>query len=128
MTMHGRSPIAIRIIATSVPEMCAEAIFAANAIAPKAVAAITIVTSARSRGFFASVTAMHLHYRGATREDGRTIVEFQQAMARETEDVELDREIVTRGVDAVFDDPSRGRYFVADLDGSVVASLLITYE
>jgi GNAT superfamily N-acetyltransferase len=97
-------------------------------MAPKAVAAITIVTSARSRGFFVSVTAMQLHYRGATREDSGAIVDFQQAMARETEDVDLDREIVTRGVEAVFDDPSRGRYFVADVDGRVVASLLITYE
>ncbi len=71
---------------------------------------------------------MQPHYRGATREDARTIVEFQQAMARETEEVELDRETVTRGVKAVFDDPARGRYFVADVDGRVVASLLITYE
>src|SRR6266550_1118156 len=78
--------------------------------------------------FFASVSAMQPHYRGATREDARTIVEFQQAMARETEEVELDRETVTRGVKAVFDDPARGRYFVADVDGRVVASLLITYE
>jgi GNAT superfamily N-acetyltransferase len=71
---------------------------------------------------------MQLHYRVATREDARTIVEFQQAMARETEAVELDRETVRRGVQAVFADPSRGRYFVADVDGRVVASLLITYE
>ena len=69
-----------------------------------------------------------LYYRGATAEDARTIVEFQEAMARETEEVELDHEVVTRGVQAVFDDPSRGRYFVADVDGRVVASLLITYE
>jgi GNAT superfamily N-acetyltransferase len=90
---------------------------------------MTIVITARSRGFFASVTAMQqLHYRGATREDARTIVEFQEAMARETEEVELDHEVVTRGVEAVFDDPSRGRYFVADVDGRLVASLLITYE
>jgi GNAT superfamily N-acetyltransferase len=71
---------------------------------------------------------MQLHYRGAKREDAPTIVEFQEAMARETEEVELDREVVTRGVKAVFDDPSRGRYFVADAGGRVVASLLITFE
>src|SRR5437868_10681188 len=127
--MHGRSPIAIRIIATSAAGMRSDAILAANAMAPNAVAAITIVISARSRAFFASVTAMQqLHYRGATREDARTIVEFQEAMARETEEVELDHEVVTLGVKAVFDDVSRGRYFVADVGGRVVASLLITYE
>jgi GNAT superfamily N-acetyltransferase len=71
---------------------------------------------------------MQIHYRGAKREDAPTIVEFQETMARETEEVELDREVVRRGVKAVFDDPSRGRYFVADAGGRVVASLLITYE
>ena len=71
---------------------------------------------------------MQLHYRDARREDAAAIVDFQQAMARETEEVDLDRETVTRGVQAVFDDVSRGRYFVADADGDVIASLLITYE
>jgi GNAT superfamily N-acetyltransferase len=49
-------------------------------------------------------------------------------MARETEDLELDRDTCTRGVEAVFADPARGRYFVAESDGRVAASLLITYE
>ena len=49
-------------------------------------------------------------------------------MARETESIELDGSVVTRGVHAVFDDPSRGRYFVAEAEGEVIASLLITYE
>lgn len=71
---------------------------------------------------------MEVHYRGAAREDVPVIVDFQQAMARETEEIDLDRQICTRGVQAVFDDPSRGRYFVAEAGGRVVASLLITYE
>lgn len=71
---------------------------------------------------------MRLHYRGARRDDASTIIEFQEAMARETEDVALEHDVITRGVHAVFDDPSRGRYFVADADGRVVASLLVTYE
>ena len=49
-------------------------------------------------------------------------------MALETEEVSLDRVIVTRGVNAVFRNPSHGRYFVAEEGGRVVASLLITYE
>ena len=44
------------------------------------------------------------------------------------EDVALDRDVCTHGVQAVFDDPSHGRYFVAEEDGRVVASVLITYE
>lgn len=71
---------------------------------------------------------MDIRYRDATRHDIRAIVEFQQAMAVETEGVTLDGAICTRGVGGVFDDPSRGRYFVADAGGRVVGSLLITYE
>lgn len=67
-------------------------------------------------------------YREAHVTDRDTIVDFQIAMARETEEIALDRDVCTRGVQAVFDDPSRGRYFVAEEDGRVAASLLITYE
>jgi GNAT superfamily N-acetyltransferase len=67
-------------------------------------------------------------YREANVTDRDTIVDFQIAMARETEDVALDRDVCTRGAQAVFDDPSHGRYFVAEEDGRVVASLLITDE
>ncbi len=71
---------------------------------------------------------MDVRYRGATRHDVPVIVDFQQAMAHETEGVELDRDVCTRGVQAVVDNPSHGRYFVAETDGRVIASLLITYE
>jgi GNAT superfamily N-acetyltransferase len=71
---------------------------------------------------------MDIRYRDAKRTDAGDIVDFQIAMARETEDFALDRETCTRGVAAVFDDPSKGRYFVAEADGKVAASLLITFE
>jgi GNAT superfamily N-acetyltransferase len=67
-------------------------------------------------------------YREATPKDVSVIVDFQLAMALETEDLELDREVCTRGVYAVFDNPSRGRYFLSHNDATVIASLLITYE
>jgi GNAT superfamily N-acetyltransferase len=66
--------------------------------------------------------------REARRDDAATIIEFQVAMALETEEVTLDRDILTRGVYALFDSTTMGRYFVAESDGRVVASLLITYE
>ncbi len=69
-----------------------------------------------------------VRYRGALIDDRDAIVDFQIAMARETEEVDLDRLTCTRGVEAVFADPSLGRYFVAEHGGRVVASLLITYE
>ena len=67
-------------------------------------------------------------YRDATLSDAESIIEFQLAMARETEDLELDRATLTRGVHAVFADATLGRYFVAEVDGVVAASLMITYE
>jgi ribosomal protein S18 acetylase RimI-like enzyme len=67
-------------------------------------------------------------FRDATRSDAGAIIDFQIAMARETEEVALDRDVVARGVHAVFDDPSRGRYIVAESGGAVVASLMLTYE
>jgi GNAT superfamily N-acetyltransferase len=71
---------------------------------------------------------MEIRIREATVTDTPPIIEFQQAMARETESIELDAPVVTRGVHAVFDDPSRGRYFIAEAGEEVIASLLITYE
>jgi GNAT superfamily N-acetyltransferase len=49
-------------------------------------------------------------------------------MAWETEQMTLVPEIVSKGVNAVFNDPSRGQYWVAEDKGSIVASLMITYE
>lgn len=71
---------------------------------------------------------MSLLVRDATAADGPKIVEFQIAMARETEGIELDRGVLSRGVAAVFAEPGLGRYFVATLDGTIVGSLMITYE
>lgn len=71
---------------------------------------------------------MPVLYRNATPNDAETIIDFQLAMARETEAVSLDRVICTRGVHGVFAHPSHGSYFIAEADGRVVASLLITFE
>ena len=67
-------------------------------------------------------------YRAAQPSDRDVIVDFQLAMARETEDVTLDDEVCTRGVEAVLGNPSLGRYYVAEAGGRVIASLLLTYE
>ena len=69
-----------------------------------------------------------ISYREGTRADISAIVDFQMRMALETEHVELDPATLHRGVGAIFDAPALGRYFIAELDGKVVASLLITYE
>lgn len=66
--------------------------------------------------------------RPATSEDAPTLVAFQLAMARETEGLGLDVDAVTRGVQGVFDDPARGRYWVAEREGALIAALLTTPE
>lgn len=60
--------------------------------------------------------------------DFEVIATFQIAMARETEQIQLYKPIVTAGVKRVFAKPELGKYFVAEKDEKVVASLLITYE
>lgn len=49
-------------------------------------------------------------------------------MAWETERKRLEPSTVTAGVGGVFDDPGRGFYWVVDVDGELVASLLVTRE
>mgnify|MGYP000843940385 FL=1 len=66
--------------------------------------------------------------RQATEADAPDIVEFQLAMAWETESLKLDGPTVVKGVAAVFADPSKGTYYVAETDGKVVGSLLTTFE
>lgn len=66
--------------------------------------------------------------RKARREDAPSIIDFQQKMAWETEEMTLPPVILSKGVYGVFEDPSRGQYYVAENDGVIVASLLITYE
>ncbi len=58
-----------------------------------------------------------------------TIAKFQVAMAQETEGLDLDLDIVLKGVDSVFDDPNKGRYFIALNDKrECIASLLTVNE
>jgi len=66
--------------------------------------------------------------RKARPSDAPSIIDFQLKMAWETESIKLDPETVTKGVNAVFNDQSRGQYYVAESNGRVVASLLMTYE
>jgi GNAT superfamily N-acetyltransferase len=67
-------------------------------------------------------------YREALLDDVNRIVDFQIAMAEETEQIRLNREVCTRGVESVLNDVKLGCYYVGELDGVVVASTLITYE
>jgi GNAT superfamily N-acetyltransferase len=66
--------------------------------------------------------------RDASRADLESLVEFNAAMAWETEQKRLDLAILRPGVAAVFDAPQRGFYRVAERAGAVVGGLLVTFE
>jgi Acetyltransferase (GNAT) family. len=66
--------------------------------------------------------------RKANQSDEPSIADFQLKMAWETEHMTLDSDVVIKGVKAVFEDPSRGQYYVAEATGRAIASLLITFE
>ena len=69
-----------------------------------------------------------IEVRAATPGDIPFLVECNTAMALETERKTLDRQVLARGTRAVFDDPRRGFYLVAERDGQKVGCLLITFE
>lgn len=69
-----------------------------------------------------------MEIRLATGNDISALVEFNQAMALETESKTLDGSILTAGVSAVLVDEQKGRYLVVEDSGAVVAGLLITRE
>ncbi len=57
-----------------------------------------------------------------------TIAGFNAAMARETENLELDSERLLAGVRGVFEKPERGFYLAALRNDEVVGCLLVTAE
>jgi GNAT superfamily N-acetyltransferase len=66
--------------------------------------------------------------RPATREDAEFLVRGNASMALETEGMSLDLDRLRDGVHGVFDEPARGRYFIAEVDGIRAGQLMITYE
>ncbi|MBT8423315.1 MAG: GNAT family N-acetyltransferase [Gammaproteobacteria bacterium] len=66
--------------------------------------------------------------RSARPEDIEKIVAFNAAIASETESLALDHERLTAGVSAIFEDASRGRYFVAERDGRLIGQAMVTTE
>ena len=66
--------------------------------------------------------------RQATRGDVETIVQFQLAMAWETESMRLDRAIVLSGVHAVFEDPHKGTYYLAAMGNEILGCLMTMPE
>jgi ribosomal protein S18 acetylase RimI-like enzyme len=66
--------------------------------------------------------------RPAEPRDLETLIGFAAAMARETEDKAHDPPTLRAGVAALLADPARGRTFVVESGGAVVAALMLTFE
>lgn len=66
----------------------------------------------------------------ATISDLNTITEFQMLMALETEELALEKDILTRGVESAIQDSSKGEYFILRDASSAkpMAMLMITKE
>lgn len=56
------------------------------------------------------------------------IADYQIKMALESEDYVLDKETVNNGVKAVFNDISKGKYYICNYNDRIIASLLTTFE
>ncbi len=66
--------------------------------------------------------------REANANDISSIIDFQLKMALETENLNLNKKVLTEGVHKIFKDPSKGKYFVAEINEKVIGSTMITYE
>ena len=77
-------------------------------------------------GFMKGLTEIIV--RNATMEDAEFLVRGNAQLALETETLSLDIDRLRSGVHAVFDDPRRGFYLVAETNGTRVGQMMITYE
>lgn len=66
--------------------------------------------------------------RNAQLTDAEDLIAFNQAMAIETEGKKLDEKVLSQGVQAVLKDAGKGQYLVAEADGKLLASLMVTFE
>jgi len=69
-----------------------------------------------------------MNIRVAAASDTDSLVDFNQAMALETEGKSLDPETLRSGVAAVFMDDKKGFYVVAEDSSEIVGGLMVTYE
>jgi GNAT superfamily N-acetyltransferase len=66
--------------------------------------------------------------RPARHDDISLMVRWAEAMAQETEDKQLDTATVTRGIENAIDDAQRAVYFMAEIDGEPVGTMMYTRE
>jgi GNAT superfamily N-acetyltransferase len=73
-------------------------------------------------------SGMELKIREAALSDAPVIAAFNLRLADESEGLRLEPVTVQAGVTAELTDPTKGIYYVAEVEGAVVGQLMITYE
>ena len=71
---------------------------------------------------------MDLRVRQAVPTDRQTLADFNVLLAAESEGLRLEPASVLAGVDALLKDPTKGTYFVAEINGAVAGQTMLTYE
>ncbi|AYV12675.1 GNAT family N-acetyltransferase [Shewanella algae] len=66
--------------------------------------------------------------RKGTPKDTEALVAFNQAMAQETEGLALDSDTLSLGVSTLLENPAKGFYLVAEIEGEIAGSLMVTFE
>jgi GNAT superfamily N-acetyltransferase len=73
-------------------------------------------------------TTTNVSVRSAGSGDASLLIEFNLAMAMESEDKGLDRATLAAGVEHLIEHPLDGFYLVAELAGVPAGALMVTYE
>ena len=71
---------------------------------------------------------MNIVVRDALKSDLDEILDFQISMAKETESIDLERDVLKIGVSSVLEDSAKAKYFIADNEGEAAGMLMITTE
>ena len=66
--------------------------------------------------------------RDATMDDLASLDRFNIDLALESENIRLDPDTVSSGTHALLEDPSKGRYFIAERGGVTIGQLATTFE
>ncbi|ABV35471.1 GCN5-related N-acetyltransferase [Shewanella sediminis HAW-EB3] len=66
--------------------------------------------------------------RKGQQSDLSALIQFNQAMAMETEELALDSNLLNKGVNTLLSHPEKGFYLVAEADNEIVGSLMVTFE
>jgi len=69
-----------------------------------------------------------MNIRPAILTDAPLIADFNVRLAEESEHLRLEPKCVSAGVAALLADAAKGVYYVAEVDGTVIGQLMITYE